>query len=40
MESLRYARIAIIHVYFNVFAFTVSLGSSLNPRPGQLYNDV
>ena len=35
-KSLEKARITIIHVYFNALKLAVSLGSSLNPRPGSL----
>ena len=36
MESLKNARITITHVYFSALTLAVSLGSSLNPRPGGL----
>ena len=36
MESLKNARITITHVYFSAFGLAVSLGSSVNPRPGGL----
>ena len=37
MESLKNARITITHVYFSTLTLAVSLGSSLNPRPGGLW---
>ena len=36
MESLKNARITITSVYFSALILAVSLGSSLNPRPGGL----
>ena len=34
MESLKNARITTTHVYFSALTLAVSLGSSLNARPG------